>query len=397
MIYRTFKDKQISLLGFGGMRLPTNADGSVNISETGKMVDYALSHGINYFDTAFPYHGGKSETVLGAILNKYPRDSWYLADKYPGHQIAESYDPASLFEEQLAKCGVEYFDFYLLHNVCENSYAVYNDEKWGIIPYFIEQRRLGRIRHLGFSTHARPDTLLDFVTKYGADMDFCQIQLNYLDESMQCAADKYEMLTAHHIPVVVMEPLRGGKLANVPSDIAEEMHARRKDDSPAAWSFKHLERFDNILTILSGMSSMAQLEENVRIFEKEDRLSDGEVEFLHTAAEHMKNAVPCTACGYCKKECPMELDIPMLLAAYSDMRYQSASVTIPMQIDALPDDKKPSACLGCGACAAMCPQKIDIPACMSDFADIYAAGPHWAEVCKKRAEEAKKNREQASK
>ena len=216
MIYRTFKDKQLSLLGFGTMRLPTGSDGSIDEAQVREMTRYAVSHGVNYFDTAYPYHGGESERVIGRVLREYPRDSYCLATKYPGHQIINGgYDPAEIFEEQLKKCGVEYFDFYLLHNVYEKSMEVYLDPQRGILEYFKEQKRLGRIRHLGFSSHAEPPALKAFLDACGEDMEFCQIQLNYLDWTLQDAKGKYELLTQRGIPVWVMEPVRGGKLAKL--------------------------------------------------------------------------------------------------------------------------------------------------------------------------------------
>ena len=199
MIFSEFQDKQLSLLGFGAMRLPTRPDGSVDEALTEKMVAYAMEHGVNYFDTAWPYHNGESEYVMGRILSKYPRESFYLADKFPGHQYNESYDPAPIFEKQLKKCGVEYFDFYLLHNVYERSMDVYLDPKWGILDYFREQKRLGRIKHLGFSTHANVEGLKEFLDIAGDDMEFCQIQLNYLDWTLQNAKAKYDLLTRRGI------------------------------------------------------------------------------------------------------------------------------------------------------------------------------------------------------
>lgn len=221
MIYSDFQDKTLSLLGFGTMRLPLNSDGTIDEVQVREMTRYCLEHGVNYFDTAYPYHNGDSERVIGRILSEYPRDSYYLATKYPGHQILSTgYNPAEIFEEQLAKCGVDYFDFYLLHNVYEKSMETYLDPQWGIIDYFKEQKRLGRIRHLGFSTHAQTKCLKEFLDICGDAMEFCQIQLNYLDWTLQDAKAKYELLTEQGIPVWVMEPVRGGRLAKL-SDVNE--------------------------------------------------------------------------------------------------------------------------------------------------------------------------------
>ena len=210
MIYTGFQDKKLSMLGFGTMRLPTLEGGAIDEAQVAEMVKYALDNGVNYFDTAYPYHGGMSEIVIGKVLSEYPRDSYYLATKYPGHQISSSYDLAAVFEEQLKKCGVEYFDFYLLHNVYENSIQTYLDPRWDIIGYFREQKRLGRIRHLGFSCHGRVENLREFLDAAGDDMEFCQIQLNWLDWTLQDAKAKVELLNERNIPVWVMEPVRGG-------------------------------------------------------------------------------------------------------------------------------------------------------------------------------------------
>ena len=219
MIYSTFQDKKLSLLGFGAMRLPVDAAGKVDEAQVSAMVDFGMQNGVNYFDTAWPYHDGESERIMGRLLRKYDRSSYYLATKYPGHQIlSKGYDPSEIFEEQLKKCGVEYFDFYLLHNVYEKSMETYLDPRWGIIDYFKEQKRLGRIKHLGFSTHARTETLRRFLDICGENMEFCQIQLNYLDWTLQDARGKYELLTERGIPVWVMEPVRGGKLAAFPAE-----------------------------------------------------------------------------------------------------------------------------------------------------------------------------------
>lgn len=193
MITNEFQGKQLSRLGFGTMRLPVKANGSIDEAQVTEMVAYAIGHGVNYFDTAYPYHGGQSERVIGRVLKSYPRESFYLATKYPGHQILSGgYHPAEIFEEQLQKCGVDYFDFYLLHNVYEKSMETYLDPRWGIIDYFKEQKRLGRIRHLGFSSHAGVRSLKEFLDTCGDDMEFCQIQLNYLDWTLQDAKGKYD-------------------------------------------------------------------------------------------------------------------------------------------------------------------------------------------------------------
>lgn len=385
MMYSDFCDKQLSLLGFGAMRLPLLENGNIDVAQVERMVAYGIENGINYFDTAYPYHGGMSERVMGDVLSKYPRESFYLADKFPGHQYMEKYDPKALFEEQLRRCKVEYFDFYLLHNVYEDSLATYLDPRWGIMDYFKEQKRLGRIKHLGFSTHGQLPFLKEFLDQYGKDMEFCQIQLNYLDWTLQNGREKYELLTKYDIPVWVMEPVRGGKLANFTD---ERLHTLRPDVSTASWGFRFLQSLPNVKVILSGMSNMDQIVDNVKTFTQVAPLSQQENELLLDLAEGMKNAIPCTACRYCCDGCPMGLNIPAMMSICSDIRFAPV-VNSVMMLQALPEDKQPSACIACGKCSMVCPQGIDIPAVMKELAQRMESIPSWAEICRQRELEQK--------
>lgn len=391
MIYRVFKDKKICMLGFGAMRLPLNEDGSINEQLTEQMVDYSMSHGINYYDTAYPYHGGMSEVVLGKILKKYPRESFYLADKYPGHQLSDTYNPAEIFEEQLKKCGVEYFDFYLLHNVYENSIQTYMDPQWKILDYFREQKRLGRIKHLGFSTHGSVSVMEEFLDYCGDDMEFCQIQLNYLDWTLQDAKKKCELLEERNIPVWVMEPVRGGKLANLPESTGKKLKIMRPDESAAAWAFRFLQELPYVTVVLSGMSNMEQTIENIDTFAFHAPLTHAENITLMDVAEGLKDSVPCTSCRYCTDGCPMGLDIPLMLSVYNELKITPA-FTVSMRLEGLPEDKQPSACIKCGKCTHICPQSIDIPAELGKLAEMLEKLPKWADICRERAEAAKKNK-----
>ncbi|MCQ2402714.1 MAG: aldo/keto reductase [Lentisphaeria bacterium] len=383
MQHNDFRGESLSRLGFGMMRLPTQADGKIDEAAVFEMVDYALAHGVNYFDTAFPYHSGWSEMVTGAALARHPRESFNLATKFPGHQVSPTHYPQEIFEKQLKKCQVEYFDYYLLHNIYENSYDTYMDPKWGIVEYFAEQRRKGRIRHLGFSCHARPDMLERFLNEVGTEMEFCQIQLNYLDWTLQEGKRKYDLLTERGIPVWVMEPVRGGKLAKLTPGMMSRLEALRPGCSAPGWSFRWLMGLSNVKMILSGMSNMEQMKDNVATFSSGEPLSEAERQLLLEIAEALKVSVPCTACRYCCEGCPAQLDIPYLISFYNDICFQG-SMTVGMQLDALPVDKLPSACLQCGACAAACPQKIDIPTVMRDFTERLKSVPKWADVCRKR-------------
>lgn len=390
MIYTTFQDKKLSLLGFGAMRLPVNEDGTIDEVQVREMTRYAMEHGVNYIDTAWPYHGGDSERVMGRILAEYPRDSYYLATKYPGHQIlSDGYNPAEIFEEQLRKCGVDYFDFYLLHNVNEKSIETYLDPQWGIIDYFKEQKRLGRIKHLGFSTHAETKGLKEFLDVCGDDMEFCQIQLNYLDWTLQDAKGKYDLLTERGIPVWVMEPVRGGKLAKLSETDEAKLREYRPEVSMASWGFRFLQDLTNVKMVLSGMSDAAQMIDNVATFEEREPLSEAELNLLLEIAEGMKDSVPCTGCRYCCDGCPMELDIPGFLKTYNEIR-TAPSMNAAMRIEFMPEDKKPSACIGCGACVGICPQNIDIPAALKDFTERLGKLPSWVEICRQREMAAKK-------
>lgn len=393
MLTNEFNGLTLSQLGFGTMRLPVIGGNPAVIDEkqVDGMVDYAISHGVNYFDTAYPYHGGMSEKVVGQSLSRYPRESYCLATKYPGHQISVSYNPAAIFEEQLKKCGVEYFDFYLLHNVYENSIQVYRDERWGIVDYFLEQKRLGRIKHLGFSCHGRLGILREFLDCHGGQMEFCQIQLNYLDWTLQEAKEKYELLTDRGIGVWVMEPVRGGRLAKLSEEETARLHELRPDESAAAWALRFLQGLPNVKMILSGMSNMAQMVENVETFRRKRPLTGEERAALLDIAEGMKSSIPCTACRYCCDGCPQGLDIPMLIATYNELRF-SPTVNAAMRLDALLEDKRPSACIGCGKCVRICPQNIDIPGAMKGLTEAAAKLPSWVEICRQREEETRKVR-----
>ncbi|MBR4933754.1 MAG: aldo/keto reductase [Clostridia bacterium] len=384
MLYSNFQNKQLSLLGFGTMRFPTTETGEIDEVRAEEMIDRAIEMGVNYFDTAWPYHSGMSEVVTARILKKYPRESYYLADKYPGHQTAETYDPADIFEKQLRKCDVDYFDFYLLHNINENCIDVYKDKRWGIIDYFIEQKKLGRIRHLGFSTHGGVKMIEEFLSEYGDHMEFCQIQFNYLDDTLQQAGEKYELLTRLGIPVWVMEPVRGGKLARLSDAVEKTMRALRPEESTAAWAFRWLQQYPNVKVILSGMSNMEQVDDNLNTFEKYYPLNGKELALLHGVAEGMKKTVPCTACRYCTDGCPASLDIPYLVSIYNELS-SLPSVTASMRLEGLPGEKLPSACVSCGACSQICPQKIDVPKVLSDLQGILDKLPKWADICRERA------------
>ena len=371
MIYKDFQDLKLSSLAMGAMRLPVvNGDDQIIDEEmTQKMVAYAMEKGINYYDTAWGYHGGQSEIIMGKVLKNYSRDSFYLATKFPGYDLSNMSKVEEIFENQLKKCQVEYFDFYLFHNVCEMNIDAYLDEKYGIFDYLWKQKELGRIKHLGFSTHGNLTTMKRFLEAYGDKMEFCQIQLNYLDYLFQDAKAKVELLNQYHIPIWVMEPLRGGKLATLTSQNEEKLKKLRKDESIPGWAFRFLQSIEGVTVILSGMSNFEQLKENIDTFKESKPLSQEEWKVLLSIAKNMleKKSLPCTSCRYCTSHCPMQLDIPYLLGLYNEHYFTDGGFIAPMALSALPEDKKPSACVGCRSCEAVCPQQIRISEVMKDF------------------------------
>ena len=372
MIYREFQGEKLSALGMGAMRLPVvdGDDARIDEAEAAAMVDYAMAHGVNYYDTAWGYHNGNSELVMGRALARYPRESYFLADKFPGYDLSNMDKVGAIFEKQLEKCGVEYFDFYLFHNVCEVNIDAYLDPKYGIFDYLTAQKKAGRIRHLGFSAHGSYAVMKRFLEAYGSEMEFCQIQLNYLDWKFQGAKEKVELLQAYNIPVWVMEPLRGGKLASLAPADEEKLQALRPQEGIPAWAFRFLQSIPAVTVTLSGMSNMEQMQANIRTYETEQPLDENEMQALLGIADAMvgKIALPCTACHYCVSHCPQGLDIPNLLALYNEHCFTDGGFIAPMALSAVPEDKRPNSCIGCRSCEAVCPQQIRISEAMADFA-----------------------------
>ena len=371
MMYRDFQDVKLSALGMGAMRLPVvdGDDSKIDEAAAFAMVDEAMARGVNYYDTAWGYHNGNSELVMGKALARHPREKFYLATKFPGYDLSNMGKVEEIFEKQLEKCQVEYFDFYLFHNVCEMNIDAYLDPKYGTYDYLLAQKKNGRIRHLGFSAHGDYDVMKRFLEAYGKDMEFCQIQLNYLDWDFQDAKRKVELLNQWNIPVWVMEPLRGGKLASLAPENEAKLKALRPDEGIPAWAFRYLQSIPSVVVTLSGMSNMEQMKENIATFETDKPLNETELETLHAIAQGMvkKIVLPCTACHYCTSHCPQGLDIPNLLSLYNEHCFTQGGFIAPMALSAIPADKQPSACIGCRSCEAVCPQDIKISEAMADF------------------------------
>lgn len=373
MVYKEFQGKQLSMLGFGAMRLPLlgRDDADIDVAATKEMVAYAMKNGINYYDTAWGYHNGQSEIVLGQILNEYPRESYYLASKFPGYDVSNMSKVEEIFEKQLEKTQKEYFDFYLFHNVCEINIDAYLDEKYGIFEYLMKQKENGRIQHLGFSAHGSYEVMERFLRKYGHAMEFCQLQINYIDWEFQKVNKKVELVQSYGIPVWVMEPLRGGKLACISEEYVARLKALRVQETVPGWAFRFLQSIPAVTMILSGMSDMQQLTDNVKTFATDAPLDETEMKCVMDMAGEMvgKIALPCTACRYCTTKCPKGLDIPTLLELYNEHIFTDGGFLPEFGLMAIEREKHPDACAGCKSCEAVCPQQIKISAAMADFAD----------------------------
>jgi len=383
VIYKQFQDLQLSTLGMGNMRLPiAGQKGPIDREKAREIIAYAYQNGVNYFDTAYRYHDGESEEVVGEALKAFPRDTWYLATKMPGHMMnfqngklgfqgylagLEISSPAAIFEEQLKKCGVEYFDFYLLHNLNETSYDLYTNEDLGMVEYLLEEKKAGRIRHLGFSTHARPETIERFLNRYDC-FEFAQIQLNYLDWTLQDAKRKYEILVEHNLPVIVMEPCRGGRLTNLDPQTTAMLKEARPNDSIASWAFRFLQNLPGVQVTLSGMSTMEQLKDNLGTFSQPTEWTREDAALINQVVATLVNLVPCTACRYCCEACPQGLDIPKLISIYNEMSFD-ASPGLNFTLASLTPQEMPMNCIGCGACKALCPQEIEIPEIMTNLSE----------------------------
>ena len=386
MEYRTRGGDKVSLLGFGCMllhKLDTDKQ-DIEYGQVQAMVYYAYAHGLNYFDTAFPYHMGKSEAFIGEALKKYPRDSFFLADKMPGWMLKTREDGPKLFEKQLQRCQVEFFDYYLCHAIgqSDTDFTV-PYEQTGVFDYLQDQKAAGRIRRLGFSFHGTPERLEMLLPRY--DWDFVQIQLNYLDWDLQQAKTLYDMLAVRNIPCTVMEPVRGGSLHSLCDQAVNILKADQPDHSPASWAIRFAASLPNVLTVLSGMSTPEHVRDNIATMTHFQPLTAHEHEVLHQALEAYRatGAIPCTACGYCM-DCPSGVDIPEVFATYNRSATSlGLAVFVPLlhhtnrhartfaeAYSALPESARAHNCTSCGHCMEHCPQHIDIAERMQFIAGL---------------------------
>jgi predicted aldo/keto reductase-like oxidoreductase len=365
---RKYKDtnEYISLLGFGGLRLPLLKNNKYEIDKIKleEMVDYALCHGVNYFDTAYSYHNGKSEIFLGEALSKYSRKSFNFATKMPLAAIYAESAVEHIFQDQLKKCKVDYFDFYLLHNINKTDWNVL--DAYRIYEYLKAKQQQGFIRYLGFSFHDKPELLTETVNKY--DWDFAQIQLNYMDWDLQNAKTQYQILKDRGIPIAVMEPVRGGTLSTLCDKSIEILKTANNEVSVASWAIRYAASFPEVLTVLSGMSNMLQLQDNIRTMENFKPLDKEEYQVIEKSLSVYRQSatIPCSACRYCM-DCPAGVDIPSVLAIYNnyllhkDKGTNQADKDFIFRYNILRDGKQAHHCIKCGKCSKHCPQHINIP------------------------------------
>lgn len=373
MIYNDFQGLKLSALGMGNMRLPVldGNDNNIDVDAAKEMIAFCMNSGINYYDTAYGYHGGNSELVVGQLLKNYERSSFYLASKFPGYDLSNMPKVREIFEEQLDKCQVEYFDFYMFHNVCEMNIDEYLNPEFGIFDYLMEQKQNGRIRHLGFSTHGDIDCITRFLEAYGEHMEFGQLELNYFDYRFQNAKGKVQLLDEWNIPVWVMEPIRGGQLAALSPEAADKLKKARPDEDIPAWAFRFLQTIPSVTVTLSGMSNMEQLKANISTYAESKPLNEAEMQLILGIADEMisRTTVPCTGCHYCVSKCPEGLDIPFLLKQYNEAMVAGAGEFIaPMALSSIAEDKQPECCISCHSCEKVCPQTIKISEELNKFA-----------------------------
>ncbi len=360
-------------MGFGLMRLPEN-DGVIDHEQVCRMVDRYMEAGMNYFDTAYVYHSGRSEVAAReALVKRYPRESFMLATKLPGWEVKKEEDIERIFNEQLERAGVDYFDFYLLHSIEEgnnyDTYVKYDCFNWGL-----KKKEEGKIRHFGFSFHGSPE-LLETVLDQHPEVEFVQIQLNYLDRTNPVVRSQrlYEILHERNIPIIVMEPIRGGALANIAPELEEIFKAKRPDKSVASWALRFVGSLPGVMTILSGMSSEDQMKDNIETFTNFEPLSEEEFAVVNEVTEKMLGMpqIGCTACKYCVDGCPKKISIPDVFRTINTLRRHPDDWRAKNFYSGLVQrNGKASDCIGCGQCERVCPQHLPIIELMKEAAGI---------------------------
>lgn len=347
-----------SLLGFGCMRFPTTKDGEIDETRAEKMMDEAIAAGVNYIDTAYPYHDGKSEPFVGKALKKYDRGSFFLATKLPVWLVKSKEDAARLFEEQLSRLQTDYIDFYLMHALNKNSFHEIRD--LGIIEMFAEYKKQGKIRNLGFSFHDSYEVFEEIVSY--RDWDFCQIQYNYMDTNEQAGDRGYELCEKKNIPIIIMEPVKGGALASYAEDVEAMFQAVRPDKSIASWALRFVASKPQVKVVLSGMSNEEQVRDNLSTFLNFEPLSQKEQETVETIVAEIRSRVKngCTGCRYCMP-CPFGVNIPKNFSLWNRYgMYSNANGAKHQYFEQMKPEERADWCKKCGACEKLCPQKLPI-------------------------------------
>lgn len=369
---KDYLGSNIKKLGFGLMRLPMR-DGNIDMEHTKQMVDLFMSKGFSYFDTAYVYIGGKSEVAAKeALVDRYPRDSFQLATKMPMFSVHTAEDLPRFFEESMARAGVEYFDFYLLHAL--NKGAAVKCEELGAWDYVKGLKEQGRIKHIGFSYHDNAEVLDDILTKH-PETEFVQLQINYADwddEGVQ-ARKCHEVAMKHNVPVVIMEPVKGGSLVSMHESVGQVLKNANPDASLASWAIRFAASLDGLVTVLSGMSNMEQMEDNVSFMDDFKPLTDAEREVIDAAVAKFNEVpkIPCTDCKYCVEDCPQKINIPAIFEIFNEYKIYANRNSINWSYNNVTRERgKPSECIACGACEGHCPQKIGIIDNLKEFAGI---------------------------
>ncbi|MCQ2558446.1 MAG: aldo/keto reductase [Oscillospiraceae bacterium] len=367
MIYKPFQNISLSRLGLGNMRLPQvnpkDPKSPIDYAAAHKIIDRAYAEGINYFDTAYVYNAGDSERCLGECMKKYPRDSFYLATKF---NYGANPDYKAVFQEQLERLQTDHIDFYLLH--CLLDFNIDNYLNCGCIEYFLKMKEEGKISYLGFSSHASPETLRRMADHHA--WDFAQIQLNYFDWNYGTTKEEYQILEEHNIPIMVMEPVRGGRLSALTPDAEAVLKEAHPDWSISSWALRFVQARPQVQVILSGMSAVEQVEDNLNTFSAENGLSAEDEAIVTKAVEMFRSQlqVPCTKCSYCTPDCPMQINIPEYLRLYND--YKVSGPFVLREYGDIESVGKPTDCIGCGSCTGHCPQNINTPEIMAELAKL---------------------------
>jgi len=365
---RKFKNIEIPLLGFGCMRLPLK-NGKIDIEEFEKMTQYAMDNGANYFDTAYMYMSSKSENAVGKVLKNYKRGDVILADKNPLAHLKSIDDVKKIFEEQLQKCKTDYFDFYMAHNINSHTYEAYKNYK--VYEQLKEFKRQGLIKYLGFSFHGTTEMLENVLKEHS--FDFVQLQMNYFDWNNINAKEQYEIIQEKKLPIIVMEPLRGGSLSLIPKEAQDVLSKAYKKETPSSFGLKWAASKKNVISVLSGMSSLEQMKENIETFKNFKIFGEEEEKVAQELAKiiQSKGEIACTTCKYCTEVCPLGINIPAAFAMYNQYKISGNGRIFPVYYDSLKESERPDKCIGCGLCNRNCPQSIDIPKMLKVITDEY--------------------------